>query len=265
MDQSFHTVLQANEGTEINDIGDNTAHPLTDSILIVNHGPGVGQQPTDAQTNLPLLSIEIQDGHVHFLAHADDLTGMPDRLPRQLGNMHKTVHPAQIHESPEIGQAAHGPVYDLALSQCVDQLTTPLLAPLALGSDLRHHQPLAPPVNLNNLHHDVAFHLFRQPLDSILLRQPTRQANHLRCRHKAPQIAKRSDQSPFVETTDFGLVYLSLVQILFGLFPCQLYLSQIDGYHQIAVLVFGFDNVDRDFTAHRDLSQFLWAEALQVT
>src|SRR5439155_20553153 len=56
------------------------------------------------------LEVDIEDLDLDLLPDRNDLLGMIYVFPRQLGDVHEPVDTAQIHESTEVDDRAHGPL-----------------------------------------------------------------------------------------------------------------------------------------------------------
>ena len=93
-----------------------------------------------AQRDLALLGIEGNDIHVQRIANGDDLGGVLDAAPAQLGNVDHAVHAADIHEHTVGGHGLDDTVIVLAHLDVVPNLSLSGLTGLILhGTDGTHH------------------------------------------------------------------------------------------------------------------------------
>ena len=94
VDQALNAVLNADEGAEGDELGDLTGHHLTNGVGAGEGLPRVLLGGLQRQGDAFTVEVNIQDLNGDFLAHFDDLGGVVDVLPGQLGDMHQAVHAA---------------------------------------------------------------------------------------------------------------------------------------------------------------------------
>src|SRR5262249_58096862 len=86
----------------------------------------------EAETELLLLAIDLEDDDLDHLAGLQDGGGVRDALPADLADVEQAVHAAEIDEGAEVAHVADDAGADLALLQLLPQLGALLLAFLFL-------------------------------------------------------------------------------------------------------------------------------------
>jgi len=121
--------------------------------------------------------------------------------------MHQAVRSAEIHKGAKVTQAADNALAYLALMEIIQQAILLILTPLPHGRPLRKDQAVAPPVELNDLEHQVLAHQLAQALDALLvgIRAPQAHAGDLRRGHKAPHAANAHNHPAAVAAGDGAL------------------------------------------------------------
>src|SRR3569623_2937339 len=115
MDQAFDAFLELDEGAIAHHVDNRPLHAAADRILVGDIFPGTGRLLLEAQRNLFLLAIDMQDLHFDFLIDRHQLRRMADAAPAHVGNVEQTVDTAQIDEGAELGN-----VLDRALAELAD-------------------------------------------------------------------------------------------------------------------------------------------------
>jgi hypothetical protein len=88
---------------------------LRDATAFCCRGPSLGFQALQAQANALSFPIHVEDIHSYLVAHLQDLAGMRDAMPRNLGQVHQALDSAQIDKRPKVSQAGHLASQDIAL------------------------------------------------------------------------------------------------------------------------------------------------------
>ena len=77
------------------------------------HGSsGVGLRDREIRSR---FEVDVEHLDVDLLAHLDDLGGVVDVVPRQLGDVHEAVDATQIHEGTEVDDGGNAPLSALPL------------------------------------------------------------------------------------------------------------------------------------------------------
>ena len=165
----------ADEGPEGNELGDLPLDDLAGLVLALELLPRVFLSGLQRQRHALPLQVHVEDLDLDLLAHLDDLARVIHVLPRQLGDVHQAVHPAKVHERPEVHDGGHRALAPLALLERLQEL----LAPLALGflqeRPAREHDVVAVPVELDDLGLDLLAHVRMQVPDPTKVDQGGRQ------------------------------------------------------------------------------------------
>src|SRR5699024_5738676 len=103
-----HAGNDLGEGAEGHQLDDAHVGHIAHGVLAGEHSPGLLAAVLHAQRDPLLLGVEADDVHVHLVAHGDNLSGVLDAGPGQLGDVDHAVHTADVHEGAVRGQALHG-------------------------------------------------------------------------------------------------------------------------------------------------------------
>src|SRR5690606_23884750 len=137
--QALDALLDADERAERHQLGDAARDDLPDLVGAGELLPRVLLRRLERQRDPLALHVDVQDLDGDLLADLDDLGGVVDVLPGQLGDVHQAVDPAEVDERAEVDDRGHDALADLALLQRVEEgladLALRLLQPGAAGQD----------------------------------------------------------------------------------------------------------------------------------
>ena len=108
--------------------------PLTtdaDRVLVGDRFPRAGRLLLQAQGDLFLLAVDVQDLHFDFLVDRHHLRRMADAAPAHVGDVQQAVDAAQVDERAEVGDVLDHALAELADFELLEQLRL-LLGPLGL-------------------------------------------------------------------------------------------------------------------------------------
>ena len=171
VNQTLDAVFHADERTEGNKLGDLAGNDLADGV-----GPGEGLPRVllsrlERQGDALAVEVDVQDLDRDLVANLDDLGGVVDVLPGQLGDVDQTVNATQVHEGPEVDDGGHDAGADLPLLQSLQEvgadLGLGLLEPGATGED----HVVAVLVQLNDLRLELAAHVGLEVANATHLHQ----------------------------------------------------------------------------------------------
>ena len=171
VDQALDAVLNTHEGAEGNELGDLAGNDLADGV-----GPGEGLPRVllgrlERQGDALAVEVDVQDLDRDLVADLDDLGGVVDVLPGQLGDVDQTVDATQVHEGTEVDDGGHDTGADLPLLQGLQEvgadLGLSLLEPGATGKD----HVVAVLVQLNDLRLELAAHVGLEVTNATHLHQ----------------------------------------------------------------------------------------------
>ena len=114
MDQTVNTGDHFSEGTEGHELNDADVGNIADVIGSHENIPGILGLVLDAETDLALFSVEGNDIDIEMIANGNDLRGMLNAAPAQLGNMNHTVNTADVDEHTVGGHGLDNAVIVLA-------------------------------------------------------------------------------------------------------------------------------------------------------
>src|SRR5580765_2068024 len=175
VDQSLDAVVDADERTERDELGDLARDDLTDRV-----GPGevlprvlLGRLQRQRDTLAVHVDVEHLDGDL--VADLDDLGRVVDVLPGQLGDVDETVNATEVDERTEVDDGGDHTGADLALLQLAQEggadLGLGLLEPGATGQD----HVVAVLVQLDDLGLDLLADVGLQVADATHLHERGRQ------------------------------------------------------------------------------------------
>lgn len=108
------------------------------------------------------VEVDLEDLDGDLLAHLDDLGGVLDVLPRQLGDVHETVDAAQVDERTEVDDGGHDALADLTLVQVVQERGAALGLRLLEERATRQDHVVAVLVELEDLRLDLLAEVRRE-------------------------------------------------------------------------------------------------------
>ena len=136
MDQAVHTGNDLSKGAELGERYDLGLNNRTNFVVLLEDLPRIVLNLFVTQRNLLFLGIDVLDINLYFVANADNLRGMLDLAPGQLGDVDHAVNAAQINKGTVIGQALHLAVVYLANLNALPELVLQgLLLILENGTD----------------------------------------------------------------------------------------------------------------------------------
>ena len=112
--------------------------------------------------------------------------------------MHQAIGPPQVDKGTKVGKAADDPFAYFTFPEILEQPLALLLTPLLLSCRRRKDQATLAPVDLDDLDLQRFAHQIRQLCEPLVLIQTARKPGHLRCRHKAPDLADGDHQPTLV-------------------------------------------------------------------
>ena len=92
VDQALDTILDADEGTERNELGDLTGNDLANLVQTGEGLPRIFLGRLEGQRDALAIHVDVQHLNGDGLTDLDDLARVVDVLPGQLGDVNQTVH-----------------------------------------------------------------------------------------------------------------------------------------------------------------------------
>ena len=139
MDQTInvlHNLSKCAEGHELNDLD---GCYIANSVLVGEHLPGIILALSVAERDLLLLCIQSDNEYFDSLADFQNVRGMTDSVPGQLGDVNHTVNTADINKCAVAGEGLDNALVLVADSDGLPDLclslTASLIAQLLDGTD----------------------------------------------------------------------------------------------------------------------------------
>src|SRR5262245_20354852 len=151
VDQAFNSLLDLDEGTVIGDVGDPALDADAGRVFGGDAFPRILLELLHAEADAVGLGIDLDDLDLDLLADAEDIGGVVDTLPRDVGDVQQPVDAAQIDEGAVVGDVFHHTIHHLALDQVLNQLGALLGTGLLHHGAARHDNVAAAPVHLEDL------------------------------------------------------------------------------------------------------------------
>src|SRR5579859_3921077 len=153
--QALDALLDPHERAERHQLGDPAGDDLADLVGAGELLPGVFLGGLQRQRDALAVHVHVQHLDRDLLADLDDLAGVVDVLPGQLGHVHQAVHAAEVDERTEVDDRGDRALADLALLQRVEEVVPHLgLGLLQPGPPGQHHV-VAVLVQLDDLGFDL--------------------------------------------------------------------------------------------------------------
>ena len=108
--EALDAVGDADERTERNELRDLARRDLADRVGAGEHLPRVLLRRLERQRDALAVEVDVEHLDGDLLADLDDLGGVLDVLPRELGDVHEAVHAAQVDERAEVDDRGDVPL-----------------------------------------------------------------------------------------------------------------------------------------------------------
>src|SRR4051812_44357385 len=243
VDQALDAVVDAHERAERDELGDLARDDLTDRVGPGEVLPRVLLRRLQRQGDALAVHVDVQDLDRDLLADLDDLGGVVDVLPGQLGDVDQTVDATQVHEGTEVDDRGDHAGADLTLlkgrEEGLADLGLGLLQPGAAGQD----HVVAVLVQLDDLRLELLAHVRLEVANAAHLDEGGRQ--------EATE-ADVEDETTLDDlddgTGDDAVFFLDLLDGA----PGTLVLGALLREDQAAFLVLLLENKGLDLIAHGD-------------
>ena len=103
--QALDGLAQLDEGAERNDLGDLAVDDGADRVALDELDPRILGGLLQAERDALALQIDVENLDLDLVADLDDLGGMVDVVPGQLGDVDQAVDAAQVNEGAEVDDA----------------------------------------------------------------------------------------------------------------------------------------------------------------
>ena len=153
--QSLDAGLKLHKGAVVGEVGDLAGEAGALRVLARDVLPGVAHQLLQAEGDLLALAVEVQDLEVQLVAEGDHFLGVADALPAHVGDVQKTVQPAEVDEHAVFGDVLDLALDHLAFAQGLKQGAALLAALLFEQNAAGNDDVAAATVDLQNLEVEV--------------------------------------------------------------------------------------------------------------
>src|SRR5271169_1938026 len=169
--QALDALLDTDERAERHQLGHPARHDLADLVGAGELLPRVFLGGLERERDPLPVHVHVQHLDGDLLAHLDDLTGVVDVLPGQLGHVHQAVHAAEVDERAEVDDRGDHTLADLALGQGVEEGVADLGLGLLQPGPAGQHHVIAVLVQLDDLGLDLPADVRLQIADAAHLHQ----------------------------------------------------------------------------------------------
>jgi len=122
VDETFDAGHDLDEGAVVGDDDHFTFDVVTFLEVGVEGIPGVRSELLEAEGDAALGLVEVEDDDVDLLVEADDLFGVVDAAPAEVGDVDEAIHAAEVDEDTVAGDVLHHAFEDLTLLEVADDL-----------------------------------------------------------------------------------------------------------------------------------------------
>src|SRR5262249_14832360 len=173
--QALDALLDADERAERDQLGDPAGNNLADLVGARELLPRVFLRGLQRQRDALAVHVHVQHLDRDLLADLDDLAGVVDVLPGQLGHVHQAIHAAAVDERAEVDDRGHHALTDLPLAQSVEERVPHFRLRLLEPRPAGQHHVVAVLVQLDDLGLDLLADVRLQITDPAHLHQRGRQ------------------------------------------------------------------------------------------
>ena len=167
--ESLDALGDANERTERNELRDLTRSDLADRVRAGEHLPRVFLRRLERQRDALAVEVDLEDLDGDLLAHLDDLGGVLDVLPRELGDVNESVDAAEVDERAEVDDRRDDALANLALGEVAEERGAALALRLLEQRTAGKHDVVAVLVELEDLGLDLLAEVRREVANAAKL------------------------------------------------------------------------------------------------
>ena len=238
--QALDGVAQLDEGAEGHDLGDLAVDDGAHRVVLHQLDPRVGRGLLETEGDALTLQIDVEHLDLHLVAHLDDLGGMVDMVPGQLGDVHQAVDAAQVHEGAEVHDGGNVALEAHALGELGEDLGALVLAALLQENAAGQHDVVAVAIHLDDAGLDLGAQVGVQILHAAQV--------HERRRKETAQ-ADVQDKTALDHLDDLAGDHFAGLELLLDGNPGTLVLGALLGEDEAAVLVLLLENQRLDLVA----------------
>jgi hypothetical protein len=243
VDQALDALAEVNEGTKADELGDLALDDCADGVLLDEGAPRILGGLLETEGDALAVEVDVQDLNLDLLANLDDLGGVVDVVPRELGDVNQAVDAAEVDEGAEVDDAGDGALEAHADLELGEDLLALGLAGLLEHDAARKNDVVAVAVHLDDASLDAGAHVGVEVLHATKVNQG--------CRQEAAQ-ADVEDKAALDDLDDLALDVLASLELLLDAVPSTLVLGTLLGENQTAFLVLLLEDKCLNLVAQRD-------------
>ena len=102
VDQALDAVAEVDEGAERDELGDNALNDGVNRVLLDERAPRILGGLLETEGDALAVEIDVENLNLDLLADLDDLGGVVDMVPGELGDVNQAVDAAEVDEGAEV-------------------------------------------------------------------------------------------------------------------------------------------------------------------
>ncbi len=153
--QALDALLDANERTERDELGDLAGHDLTDLVRTGEVLPRVFLRRLERQRDALAVHVDVENLDRDLVADLNDFVRVVDVLPGQLRDVDETVDAAEVDEGTEVDDRGDDALADLALGELGEEVLADGRLGLLEPGTARQDHVVAVLVELDDLGFDL--------------------------------------------------------------------------------------------------------------
>ena len=240
---SLDAITEVHEGTKGHELGDATLDDRPGRIPLDERLPRVFGGLLETERDALAIEVDIQDLHLDLLTDLDDLGGMVDVIPGELGDMDQAVDATEVHEGPKVHDRGDGALKTHARLELGEDLGALRLASLLEDGASGEDDVVAVAIHLDDAGLDTGTEIGGEVLDATQIDQGGGQ--------KASQ-TDVEDKPTLDDLDDLTLDVLAGLVLLLDTLPRALVLGAALRENQAALLVLLRDDLSLDLVTLGD-------------
>ena len=242
VDQALDAVTEVNERAEGHELGDGALDDGADGVLLDERAPRILGGLLETEGDALAIQIDVENLDLDLLADLDDLGGVVDVVPRELGDVDEAVDAAQIHEGAEVHDGGNGALETHTALELGEDLGALGLAGLLEDNAAGEHDVVAVAIHLDDAGLDGGAEVGGEILHAAKVNEGGRQ--------EAAE-ADVEDKTALDDLDNLALDVLAGVELLLDAVPGTLVLGALLGENQTTVLVLLLEHERLDGVAQR--------------
>ena len=240
VDQALDAVTEVDEGAKRHELRDGALDDGVDRVLLDERAPGILGGLLETEGDALAVEVDIEHLDLDLLADLDDLGGVVDVVPGELGDVDQAVDAAEVDEGAEVDDRGDRALEAHARLELRENLGALGLAGLLEHDAAGQDNVVAVAVHLDDAGLDAGAEVGVEVLDATEVDE--------RGGQEATQ-ADVEDKAALDDLDDLALDVLALLELLLDAVPGALVLCALLGEHEATVLVLLLENQGLDRVA----------------